>query len=343
MSKRYPMPIPFGWFHVSYSSELAVGEAKPIKYFGKDMVLFRTESGQAKCIDAYCPHMGAHLGYGIHELNGQGGEVQGETVVCPFHGWKFNGEGECKDVPYAKNIPPKVKDKQCMPKYDVVEKNQVIWVWYHPDPNQGPLFELKDIEEAQLENGEWGAIENHRYHLPTHIQEIAENGADPAHFQFVHGTAHIPAVADADFGEYVRHVVLTSKLDTPRGQVDGRIAFEGVGPGQSIVTFGGICDTVLMGNVTPIDEENIEVNFGFIQRTGPDGKVPTGGVAAAIKADIIQQLEEDRPIWTHKMYRPNPILCDGDGPIAKFRKWYSQFYFEYDEKTKAAIPYKEVS
>ncbi|NRB38312.1 MAG: Rieske 2Fe-2S domain-containing protein [Pseudomonadales bacterium] len=342
MSKRYPMPIPFGWFHVSYSSELAVGEAKPIKYFAKDRVLFRTESGAVKCIDAYCPHMGAHLGYGIHEFNGNGGEVQGETIVCPFHGWKFNGDGECKDVPYAKNIPPKVKDKQCMPAYDVVERNQVIWVWYHPDPKQKPLFEVRELPEAAIDSDEWGEIENHRYHIGTHIQEIAENGADPAHFCYVHGTAHIPDVGEAVFDGYARNVVLTSKLDTPRGQVDGNIAFYSNGPGQAVTTFGGICDTILMGNMTPIDEENIEVNFGFLQKK-VNGVVPAGGVNAAIKADIIQQLEEDRPIWQNKVYRPIPILCDGDGPIAKFRKWYSKFYVEYDEVPDNLVNIKEVS
>jgi phenylpropionate dioxygenase-like ring-hydroxylating dioxygenase large terminal subunit len=331
MSKRYPMPIPYGWFHVSYSNELETGQAKPIRYFGQDMVLYRSEDGEVACLDAYCPHMGAHLGYGIHELSGKGGEVKGGDIVCPFHGWKFNSDGFCTDVPYAKNIPPKVKDKQCLRSYPVVEENQCIWVWYHPDEKQEPMWQVRKLDEAQLDNDEWGEIENHRYFIGTHIQEIAENGADPAHFRYVHGTAHIPDVGEAVFEGHERNVVLTSKLDTPRGQVDGRIAFFGTGPGQAVTTFGGICDTVLLGHVTPIDEENIEVNFGFIQKK-VNGEVPKGGVNAAIKADIIQQLEEDRPIWQHKVYRPNPILCDGDGPIAKFRKWYSQFYVDYEEE-----------
>ena len=50
-----------GWFVVSFSEELAVGDVKPMQYFGKHLVLFRTESGSPKILDAHCPHMGAHL------------------------------------------------------------------------------------------------------------------------------------------------------------------------------------------------------------------------------------------------------------------------------------------
>ena len=58
---RYDLPIPFGWYAVSLSHELEVGQVKPAEYFGREMVLFRTESGEAKVLDAYCPHLGAHL------------------------------------------------------------------------------------------------------------------------------------------------------------------------------------------------------------------------------------------------------------------------------------------
>ena len=55
-------------------------------------------------------------------------------------------------------------------------------------------------------------------------------------------------------------------------------------------------------------------------------KEPTGGVADAIVADIRKQMDEDRIIWARKKYFDKPMLCDNDGPFAKFRKWYGQFY-----------------
>ena len=61
---RFPFPIPSGWFAVAFSSELEAGEVKPVRYFGKELVLFRTSDGEAHLLDAFCPHLGAHLGHG---------------------------------------------------------------------------------------------------------------------------------------------------------------------------------------------------------------------------------------------------------------------------------------
>ena len=74
-ASRCPLPMPFGWFQVLYSQELAVGESKPLHYFDQELVAFRTESGIARVVDAYCPHMGAHLGYGIRDQAGGGSVV----------------------------------------------------------------------------------------------------------------------------------------------------------------------------------------------------------------------------------------------------------------------------
>src|SRR6185437_5152363 len=95
---RYPCPrYPRGWFQVAYSDEIDTGAVKPLKYFGKPLVIFRTESGKLSVLDATCPHMRAHLGLG--------GKVKGESVVCPSHGWQFGTDGVCTGVPYLQKIP----------------------------------------------------------------------------------------------------------------------------------------------------------------------------------------------------------------------------------------------
>ena len=65
MVARFPFP-PYanGWFQIAYSDELAPGDVKAVRNFGQDFVLFRTEAGVAHVLDAHCPHLGAHLGYG---------------------------------------------------------------------------------------------------------------------------------------------------------------------------------------------------------------------------------------------------------------------------------------
>ncbi len=58
------LPIPFGWFAICYSDELQTGEVKPLHYFDKELVVWRGDDGDARVLDAYCPHLGAHMGYG---------------------------------------------------------------------------------------------------------------------------------------------------------------------------------------------------------------------------------------------------------------------------------------
>src|SRR5690349_11235672 len=89
--RYYTAPIPTGWFQIAYSDELPPGAVVPLRYFGKDLVLFRTETGKLTLLDAHCPHLGAHLGHG--------GKVRGEVIECPFHAWQFGATGECVAVP----------------------------------------------------------------------------------------------------------------------------------------------------------------------------------------------------------------------------------------------------
>ena len=327
MSNRIPMPMPFGWFQVAYSHELGPAQSQPLRYFDTDLVLFRTESGEAKVLDAYCPHMGAHLGYGIRDQAGGGSSVVGDSIVCPFHGWAYNGDGQCTDVPYANNLPPRVaRGEQVIRPWPVRELNQVIFVWYHPE-GIAPQFEPEVIDEADSDNEEWGELKTYTWDIATHMQEIGENAVDPAHFLYVHGTQNIPTPEVMEFDGIVRTGKLVSKMATPRGEIVGIIANCNTGPGQATVRFSGICETVLMANLTPVDSENTRATYAFIQKK-VNGEEPVGGVADAIVADIRKQMEEDRIIWSRKRYFEKPLLCDNDGPFAKFRKWYGQFYAE---------------
>ena len=53
---------------------------------------------------------------------------------------------------------------------------------------------------------------------------------------------------------------------------------------------------------------------------------PGAGLAKALIRDICKQLDQDKVIWDRMKFEPNPIICDGDGPIPQFRAWYSRYY-----------------
>ena len=124
-------------------------------------------------------------------------------------------------------------------------------------------------------------------------------------------------------------------MRTPRGEVDGAIDAQSFGPGCGFTRFSGICETVLIGATTPVDEEHCEVRFSFTQQK-VGGEAPKGGVGAALIRDIVKQMNEDIPIWENKQYLERPVLCDGDGPIAEFRRWMRQFYSFPDAPSEPA-------
>ena len=262
---RCPLPMPMGWFQVLFSHELEVGDAIPVEYFGQELVVFRTEAGEAKVVDAFCPHMGAHLGYGIREQTGKGPRIVGDSIECPFHGWRWNGEGQCTHIPYAKNMPPRVaKGESILGAWQVREINQQILVWYHPN-KEAPAWEPEIIPEAQADHPDWGEMIIHTWDINTHMQEMGENAVDAAHFHYVHGTDEVPEAANLEFDGYMRSGKFVTRQPTPRGVVDAAIDTKSFGPGISMVRFTGIYDTILLANVTPVAPERTKAMYAFIQ------------------------------------------------------------------------------
>jgi nitrite reductase/ring-hydroxylating ferredoxin subunit len=309
MVRAFPFPLPNGWFQIAYAEDVARGAVVPLRYFGRHLVLFRTAGGVAHAMDAFCPHRGAHLGYG--------GTVDGETIRCPMHGWCFDGGGACRAIPNATAIPPEARVKP----WPTVERAGIVWAWHHAG-GDAPAWDVPRIEEA--ESDAWIGTARFRWTIRTRNQEMGENAVDRAHFRFVHGTVTVPD-SDVRIDGVVRRAVQRAKLATPRGVVDGEIESTAYGLGCAITRFRGICDTVLIGSTTPIDDETVDSRFTFLQKK-IDGAAPRGGVAAAILRDIVKQVNEDIPIWENKIYRARPLLCDGDGAIGPYRRWASQFY-----------------
>lgn len=319
MEYRYPFPpFPNGWFQIAYSDELQPGDVVPVHAVGKQLVLFRTESGEAHVLDAYCPHLGAHLGYG--------GKIEGEVIQCPFHAYRFDVTGACVEVPYARKLPPTAR----LDSYPVTEANGLVMLWNAMDGSP-PKWELPALPEYG--NDEWTPYERRSWRIRTHNQDMAENAVDSAHFKYVHGMPVQP-LTTAEIKGHVLHVKSTTRYNTPRGEQDGQIESISHGFGFSTVRFTGIVETLLVSSITPIDGDYVNARFSFsIKKLGSVSA--TTGVGAAFIAEIERQMDQDIPIWENKNFQDRPALCDGDGPIGLFRKWTKQFY------PVAAVPAQE--
>ncbi len=306
--------LPIGWFLIGYTGELSPGEVKPVRYFGRDLVLFRTASGEITLLDAFCPHLGAHLGHG--------GKVKGEEIECPFHAWRFGTDGRCAAVPYAKHMPPKAGVR----KWHTKVVADMIFAWHHPNGSE-PTWDIPDTipewgTSADARNPEWTDWTRREWTIRCCNQEMAENAVDAAHFRYLHGTTNIPQ-SDATVDGPVMRVASPAGMTTPRGDVPGKIESVNYGFGCGFVRFTGIVETLNLGCTTPIDENTVILRFNFMVKKM--GGMETNVGKAFIK-EVSRQVEQDIPIWEHKVHLTRPLLVEGDGPIAVFRRWSKQFY-----------------
>ena len=314
------LPIPFGWFAVGYGSDLAPGAVQPLYVFDQHAVMFRTRDGRAHVTDAFCPHLGAHLGHG--------GAVEGDVLVCPFHGWRFSGDGVCAAIPYATTLPRRATGGPCLYSYPVQERNGLIWAWHHPR-RLPPTFDLDEV--AELADSTWTEPDRYDWEVETPIQEAGENAVDIAHFVAVHGLAELPE-ARITLNGHRRTTHLTCKAPAidRQGNVDLtrsaqiELVTKNCGPGMSTQAFRLGAEAVMLAAVTPLDAKRMRLRAAFTRRKGIGAKFET--LIDALIGEVVRQVEQDIPIWEHKICRSSPILCDGDGPIAQYRRWFSQFY-----------------
>jgi phenylpropionate dioxygenase-like ring-hydroxylating dioxygenase large terminal subunit len=310
LSAKFPFPIPNGWFAVCYGDELAAGALRALHYFDRELVAWRGEDGVARVADAYCPHLGAHLGHG--------GKVEGDGVRCPFHGWRFDGAGRCAELPYARKIPPKAK----LTLYDVVERNGLVFAWRHA-AGAPPAWEIPDVPE--LADDAWTQPERRDWVIRSTSQEMAENSVDAAHFRFVHRTNTVPETESAEIRGHVLHVVSNNRVATPRGGQAGRIVIQAHGFGFGFTRFSGIADLLVLTTGSPIDAETTHTRLQFSVKKLPSSDA-TRGVGKAFIAEIERQFAQDIPIWEHKIHLEHPLLVEGEAEIALLRRWARQFY-----------------
>ena len=133
--------------------------------------------------------------------------MRGETIECPFHAWRWNADGTCAEIPYAKNFPPKAKETKIF-NYPVVEVNGFIWAWHHLHKEE-PAWEVPVIEGFNGDDEKWGKVYHYDYNINTVLQEIAENDVDQAHFPKVHGSPSLPETEAITEGIYKKTIAET--------------------------------------------------------------------------------------------------------------------------------------
>ena len=304
-------PYARGWYLVAWSAELVAGQVKPVQAFGKAFVLYRAEDGTPVLLDGHCPHLGAHLGHG--------GRVQGDSIVCPFHAWRFGAHGRCVEVPYATRIPPRA----AVGAHRVAEHSGMILMFHAPDGG-APEYEVPALPEVN--DPAWTPLQVAQIEVRTQPREVIENIADVAHFRPVHNTK----IDDFE-------VIFDGPRATQRSLGKGRnLKGEKIdvlsiatyhGPAVQFTELAWAYPMRLINAHLPIDQDRLLLRFGVTLRAGEGVTLPPAILEAHVAA-ARNGYFEDVAIWEHKRWRDKPILADGDGPIGKVRAWYAAFFTE---------------
>ena len=312
MDKRFPFTdFPSGWYVVGLSSELPRKTVRTIHYFGRELVIYRTESGRFRVTEPYCPHLGAHLGQGA---------VEGENLRCGFHGWKFDGQGVCVRA-YGENVP-----KTKIASWHGLERNETLMVWYD-GLGRAPAWEPPAIDFTG-----WTPFKFQKLDFASHPQETSENSVDLGHFTEVHAFSRAWVVREAK----TDGPVLTASYGVTK-QVFPSIAQIGI-DARFHVQVHGLGYSYVQGEVpalklryrhlvlsSPVRDGRVHMRLGTsIERYR--SRALTEAMHRLAFRGLVTEVESDLPLWETKRYVERPVLARGDGPIHKYRKWAKQFY-----------------
>jgi phenylpropionate dioxygenase-like ring-hydroxylating dioxygenase large terminal subunit len=196
------------WYVAEESTAIPKNGNKRVRLCGLDFVLWRDEAGQAHCLSDVCIHRGASLG---------GGKVVEGAIQCPYHGWRFGGDGACVRIP---SLGPEavIPVRARVDSYPVIERYGWIWVFLGdaPESERPPLPVLDEWEKPG-----WRAIRG-EYLWKANYARIVENGTDPSHAAFVHpafGDPSKPRVPHFDIEEdaYSAYAIVTFDPPEPKG------------------------------------------------------------------------------------------------------------------------------
>ncbi len=180
---------PGGEFMRRYWQPVAVAETVAelplaVRFLGEDLVLFRDKTGRPGLVHARCCHRGTTLYYGRTEEQG---------IRCCYHGWLFDVEGNCLDMPCEKNNGAGIRENVRQPWYPVIEEYGLIWAYFGP-PEKKPAFirwsTLENVgpgEKLYAHHGTFGGGGDASVDImPCNWLQDWENVMDPFHLPILH-------------------------------------------------------------------------------------------------------------------------------------------------------------
>jgi phenylpropionate dioxygenase-like ring-hydroxylating dioxygenase large terminal subunit len=289
-------------------------------------VCFRGESGRVSVLDAYCQHLGGNLGVGGH--------VEDDDIVCPWHGWHWDGDGANTLIPYSRE---RCKQNVRVRSWLCQEWCGMVLVWHDRD-GRPPYWQPPEVPE--LETGDYYPLHPHSRmvnRVKVHPQMIVENAADPYHIAPVHKGDRPACTTSFELHDYYLHATVEvnygggkeSTWLTPNGPVDATVVYDTYGLGIGFVRFpADVIATVQITGHTPVDDEYTDYFYtqASVREPGDTGDVPTG---RALRFIQVQQeiIKQDFFTWENMRYLPKPNFAVEEArDYAALRRWARRFY-----------------
>ncbi|MBD1552689.1 aromatic ring-hydroxylating oxygenase subunit alpha [Pseudomonas typographi] len=156
------------WHVIGYADDFAEGTIYPVRLLERELIAWRSSDGQVHVWEDLCIHRGARLSKGW---------IKDDKVVCPYHGWQYNGEGGCTLMPAAPDETP-MKKARAFP-YAAVQRYGFVWVCLGTPASDIPQFpEWEDERFMKVHSGP--------YPYAANGFRAVENFIDASHFPFVH-------------------------------------------------------------------------------------------------------------------------------------------------------------
>ncbi|MDA0225947.1 MAG: aromatic ring-hydroxylating dioxygenase subunit alpha [Proteobacteria bacterium] len=156
------------WHAVAYGGNVGA-EPVAVTLLGEALVLWRDGEGALRCFRDRCVHRGTALSLGRVE-NGQ--------LVCPYHGWRFEGGGRCVHIPQLED-PTRVPPKACVEAFRAVERYGLVWVAL-----EAPRWPLPEV--AEFSDPAWHIVRTGPFAWNANASRMLENFTDFGHFPWVH-------------------------------------------------------------------------------------------------------------------------------------------------------------
>jgi 3-ketosteroid 9alpha-monooxygenase subunit A len=319
-----------GWHCLGLAADFADGRPHSVEAFGTKLVVWQGQDGGLRALDAYCRHMGGDLSQGV---------VVGDTVACPFHSWRWGGDGRCQDIPYARRVPPRARTRT----WPVLQQDDQLLVWHDPEGNPpDPELAIPRIDgwdDGHWTPWVWKSVPVH--HSPC--RDIVDNMVDMAHFFYVHkglptyfkNVFEGPRAIQYYAGTSWEEAASGTALDI--GQYEGQtVKSEATYHGPAYLedklwnTYGDVTvKSLLITSHYPVTPTSFVLQYGItVRKQAHLDDSQNARMATMAMRTIEPGFLQDVEIWKNKTRIANPLLCDEDGPVYQLRRWYEQFYVD---------------